>query len=213
MTVLSKGQGGTAEGCRHSKIREQCPSTSQLVWSRRHVGPHHLSAAAPLLLFHCLDRYGRGGENLPGWVQYRGHPLHLQQHVGIVGIQHQHHRRNPGKLGEDPRRYLQSVLDKNKSTPKLILCLFWDQCVCVTHQNAASKRWSDFYGNKSEEAQKFPLGNITDPEIKLQLISLQDKGSTVLSEDKAAKVPLSFGFCCNYALQQAPGNIKKKIFI
>lgn len=38
----------------------------------------------------------------------------------------------------------------------------------------------------------FDINNITDPVIKLQIISLQDKGSTVLSEEKAAKVAQHF---------------------
>ncbi|XP_028257888.1 angiotensin-converting enzyme 2 isoform X2 [Parambassis ranga] len=46
--------------------------------------------------------------------------------------------------------------------------------------------WGDFYSKMSEESLKFPIDQITDPEIKLQLISLQDKGSGALSEDKAS---------------------------
>uniref|UniRef100_A0A8D3D0Q6 Angiotensin-converting enzyme n=1 Tax=Scophthalmus maximus TaxID=52904 RepID=A0A8D3D0Q6_SCOMX len=46
--------------------------------------------------------------------------------------------------------------------------------------------WSNFYTQMSEESQKFPIGEINDPEIKLQLISLQDKGAGALSQDKGA---------------------------
>uniref|UniRef100_A0A4W6CJV1 Angiotensin-converting enzyme n=1 Tax=Lates calcarifer TaxID=8187 RepID=A0A4W6CJV1_LATCA len=46
--------------------------------------------------------------------------------------------------------------------------------------------WGNFYTKMSEESQKYPIGQIKDQEIKLQLISLQDKGSGVLSQDKAA---------------------------
>ncbi|XP_026175949.1 angiotensin-converting enzyme 2 [Mastacembelus armatus] len=46
--------------------------------------------------------------------------------------------------------------------------------------------WGNFYSQMSEESQKFPIEQIRDPEIKLQLISLQDKGSGALSLDKAA---------------------------
>ncbi|XP_037339303.2 angiotensin-converting enzyme 2 [Pungitius pungitius] len=45
--------------------------------------------------------------------------------------------------------------------------------------------WGNFYTNMSEESLQFPLDQITDPEIKLQLVSLQDKGSGALSPDKA----------------------------
>ncbi|GAA6218829.1 angiotensin-converting enzyme 2 [Lates japonicus] len=46
--------------------------------------------------------------------------------------------------------------------------------------------WGNFYTKMSEESQKYPIEQIKDQEIKLQLISLQDKGSSVLSQDKAA---------------------------
>ncbi|KAL6112857.1 ace2 [Pungitius sinensis] len=46
--------------------------------------------------------------------------------------------------------------------------------------------WGNFYTKMSEESLQFPLDQITDPEIKLQLVSLQDKGSGALSPDKAA---------------------------
>lgn len=46
--------------------------------------------------------------------------------------------------------------------------------------------WGKFYAQMSEESMKFPIDQIKDPEIKLQLISLQDKGSGALSSDKAA---------------------------
>ncbi|XP_045888831.1 angiotensin-converting enzyme 2 [Micropterus dolomieu] len=45
--------------------------------------------------------------------------------------------------------------------------------------------WGNFYTQMSEDSQQFPIDQIKDPEIKLQLISLQDKGSGALSHDKA----------------------------
>ncbi|XP_032355526.1 angiotensin-converting enzyme 2 [Etheostoma spectabile] len=48
--------------------------------------------------------------------------------------------------------------------------------------------WGKFYSQMSEESLKFPVDQIKDPEIKLQLISLQDKGSGALSPDKAAQL-------------------------
>ncbi|XP_047437247.1 angiotensin-converting enzyme 2 [Mugil cephalus] len=47
------------------------------------------------------------------------------------------------------------------------------------------QRWGVFYSQMSEESQKFNINEIRDPEIILQLISLQDKGSGALSPDKA----------------------------
>ncbi|XP_060924594.1 angiotensin-converting enzyme 2 [Limanda limanda] len=48
--------------------------------------------------------------------------------------------------------------------------------------------WGSFYTQMSEESLKFPIDQIKDPEIKLQLISLQDKGAGALSQDKAARL-------------------------
>ncbi|XP_035508344.1 angiotensin-converting enzyme 2 [Morone saxatilis] len=46
--------------------------------------------------------------------------------------------------------------------------------------------WGSFYSQMSAESQNFTISEIKNPEIKLQLISLQDKGSGALSPDKAA---------------------------
>lgn len=97
----------------------------------------------------------------------------------------------------------------NKKNTKADIVRVGIRCVCFyVHQSAAGKRWSDFYANKSKEAEKFEISNITDPEIKLQLISLQDKGSTALPADKAAKVAHRFGFGSNYELQYVSQNEK-----
>lgn len=57
-------------------------------------------------------------------------------------------------------------------------------------QSAEGQIWGKFYTQMSEESLKFPIHQIKDTEIKLQLISLQDKGSGALSPDKAAHVRL-----------------------
>ncbi|KAG8001285.1 Angiotensin-converting enzyme 2 [Nibea albiflora] len=46
--------------------------------------------------------------------------------------------------------------------------------------------WGKFYSNMSEQSRAFDISEIKDPVIKLQLISLQDKGSGALPADKAA---------------------------
>lgn len=193
---------------------------SQLVWSSRHVCSHRFSTAASLLHCSCLDKCGRRGENLPGSVQYRGRPRHLRQHAGIMGLQHQHHRRERGRNGEDSTCYFKSTLKKKRrktntkktkqKNTKTDIVRVGIRCVCFcVHQSAAGKRWSDFYANKSKEAEKFNISTVTDPEIKLQLISLQDKGSTVLPADKAAKVARRVGFCSNYERQYVSQKEKK----
>ncbi|XP_041936100.1 angiotensin-converting enzyme 2 [Alosa sapidissima] len=46
--------------------------------------------------------------------------------------------------------------------------------------------WGAFYSTVSEEAQLFPLDQISNLETKLQLMTLQDKGSGALDADKGA---------------------------
>lgn len=46
--------------------------------------------------------------------------------------------------------------------------------------------WGAYYSKASEEAQTFPIDQIHDLEIKLQLMTLQDKGSGALDADKGA---------------------------
>lgn len=55
-------------------------------------------------------------------------------------------------------------------------------------QTEQGEIWGTFYSKMSEESLKYPIDQIKDPEIKLQLISLQDKGSGALSPDKASRV-------------------------
>ncbi|XP_056134356.1 angiotensin-converting enzyme 2 [Lampris incognitus] len=66
----------------------------------------------------------------------------------------------------------------------------WNYNTNITQENSdklteQGRIWGSFYYNMSEESQAFPIDQIRDPEIKLQLISLQDKGSGVLSQEKA----------------------------
>lgn len=67
----------------------------------------------------------------------------------------------------------------------------WAYNTNITQENsdklsAEGQTWGDFYTKMSVESQKFPIDQIKDPQMKLQLISLQDKGSGALSPDKAA---------------------------
>ncbi|XP_029283581.1 angiotensin-converting enzyme 2 [Cottoperca gobio] len=67
----------------------------------------------------------------------------------------------------------------------------WDYNTNITQENSdklseQGRIWANFYNQKSEESLKYPIDQIRDSTIKLQLISLQDKGSGALSPDKAA---------------------------
>ncbi|MEQ2158537.1 hypothetical protein GOODEAATRI_013382 [Goodea atripinnis] len=48
---------------------------------------------------------------------------------------------------------------------------------CCSMQSEQGKIWSAFYSQISEESRNYPIDQIKDPQIKLQLILLQDIGS------------------------------------
>ncbi|XP_009887332.1 PREDICTED: angiotensin-converting enzyme 2 isoform X2 [Charadrius vociferus] len=65
----------------------------------------------------------------------------------------------------------------------------WNYNTNITEETArkmteADAKWSAFYDEASRNASNFPLANIQDPLIKLQIQSLQDRGSSVLSTEK-----------------------------
>ncbi|XP_066477411.1 angiotensin-converting enzyme 2 [Tiliqua scincoides] len=69
----------------------------------------------------------------------------------------------------------------------------WDYNTNITDENArkmneAGSRWSVFYEEASNNASNFNLNSISDNMIKLQLQSLQDKGSSVLSPEKYSQL-------------------------
>ncbi|KAJ0056552.1 hypothetical protein NL108_010381, partial [Boleophthalmus pectinirostris] len=67
----------------------------------------------------------------------------------------------------------------------------WAYNTDISQENANKESeqgalWGAFYAEMSAESANFPIDQIKDREIKLQLISLQDKGSGALSPDKQA---------------------------
>ncbi|KFV78381.1 Angiotensin-converting enzyme 2 [Struthio camelus australis] len=54
--------------------------------------------------------------------------------------------------------------------------------------NEAGAKWSAFYDEASRNASNFPLANINDDLIRLQIQSLQDRGSSVLSPEKYTRL-------------------------
>ncbi|KAM4592837.1 angiotensin-converting enzyme 2 [Odontesthes bonariensis] len=67
----------------------------------------------------------------------------------------------------------------------------WAYNTNITNENSdkvseQGQIWGDFYTKMSEESLKYPIDQIKDPKIKLQLTSLQDKGSGALHPDKAS---------------------------
>ncbi|EMP25694.1 Angiotensin-converting enzyme 2 [Chelonia mydas] len=69
----------------------------------------------------------------------------------------------------------------------------WDYNTNITDENAekmneAGAKWSAFYDAASNNASKYAIDKIMDPIVKLQLQSLQDKGTSVLSEEKYSEL-------------------------
>ncbi|XP_015226730.1 PREDICTED: angiotensin-converting enzyme 2 [Cyprinodon variegatus] len=69
----------------------------------------------------------------------------------------------------------------------------WNYNTNITQENAdkvseQGRIWSTYYSQMSEESLKYPIDQIKDLQIKLQLISLQDKGSGALTPDKASRL-------------------------
>ncbi|XP_051531994.1 angiotensin-converting enzyme 2-like [Myxocyprinus asiaticus] len=65
----------------------------------------------------------------------------------------------------------------------------WAYNTDISQENAdketeAYKIWSEYYSKMSEESGAYPIDQISDPEIIIQLQKLQDKGSGALSSDK-----------------------------
>lgn len=100
-----------------------------------------------------------------------------------MGIQHQHHQGELPETGKPSftRNIRKELLVNNSHNIAVgFLC----------HQAEEGQIWSKFYTLMSNESQKFNIDQIKNAEIKLQLIFLQDKGSGVLSPDKAQHVRL-----------------------
>ncbi|CAJ0959493.1 unnamed protein product [Ranitomeya imitator] len=92
----------------------------------------------------------------------------------------QHHR----LIASMPRR-IDAVIDakgplhQNAQNNVIIHLIF---------QNAASEKWSKFYSNASDFSTKYPVNEVTDNMVKLQLIHLGNKGSGVLPTDKYTRL-------------------------
>lgn len=65
----------------------------------------------------------------------------------------------------------------------------WDYNTNITEENIqkmneAGAKWTAFYEEQSNQSKRYPLQEIQDTTVKLQLKALQQTGSSVLSEDK-----------------------------
>ncbi|KAF4107393.1 angiotensin-converting enzyme 2 [Onychostoma macrolepis] len=69
----------------------------------------------------------------------------------------------------------------------------WAYNTDISQENADKEAeayaiWSEYYSKMSEESSAYPIDQISDPLIKIQLQKLQDKGSGALSPDKASEL-------------------------
>ncbi|XP_075706998.1 angiotensin-converting enzyme 2 [Rhinoderma darwinii] len=69
----------------------------------------------------------------------------------------------------------------------------WEYNTNITDENAqkmneAAAKWSAFYKNASDFSARYPIDQVTDNLVKLQLIYLGNKGSAILPTDKYARL-------------------------
>ncbi|XP_059926721.1 angiotensin-converting enzyme 2 isoform X2 [Gadus macrocephalus] len=102
----------------------------------------------------------------------------------------------PGlRAQEDTETRARAFLEKFSTEASVIMYDYslasWAYNTDITEENsnklsAKGAIWGEFYGRMSTESLAFPLHEVKDPVVKLQLISLQDKGSGALSPEKSA---------------------------
>ncbi|CAL8379460.1 unnamed protein product [Arctogadus glacialis] len=102
----------------------------------------------------------------------------------------------PGlRAQEDTETRARAFLEKFSTDASVIMYDYslasWAYNTDITEENSniLSEKgavWAEFYGRMSTESLAFPLHEVKDPVVKLQLISLQDKGSGALSPEKSA---------------------------
>ncbi|XP_030642567.1 angiotensin-converting enzyme 2-like [Chanos chanos] len=92
-------------------------------------------------------------------------------------------------IEQEAREFLKRVDDNATILVYDYTVASWEYNTNITTENAdkVSEKgavWSSFYSKASAASSAYPVDQISDPELKLQLIALQDKGSGALSEDK-----------------------------
>ncbi|XP_048108405.1 angiotensin-converting enzyme 2-like isoform X1 [Alosa alosa] len=92
-------------------------------------------------------------------------------------------------LEDNARQFLKWVDDNATELVYDYTRSSWNYNTNITAENADKVSemgaiWSAYYTKASEDSLSFPIDQIKDPMMKLQLIALQDKGSGVLPQDK-----------------------------
>ncbi|KAM9320348.1 angiotensin-converting enzyme 2 [Gastrophryne carolinensis] len=92
-------------------------------------------------------------------------------------------------ITSDARAFLQEYQDVGEQLYHQSALAQWEYNTNITDENAqkmseAGSKWSAFYKNASEFSARFPIDQITDESVKLQLIYLGEKGAAILPNDK-----------------------------
>ncbi|KAJ8378725.1 hypothetical protein AAFF_G00237030 [Aldrovandia affinis] len=92
-------------------------------------------------------------------------------------------------LEEQAKEFLQRFDDGATNLMYQYSLASWEYNTNITAENSnklaqQAEIWAAYYSKVSEDSLIYPLDQIKDPTIKLQLIMLQDKGTGALSKDK-----------------------------
>ncbi|NXT84185.1 ACE2 enzyme, partial [Zapornia atra] len=109
--------------------------------------------------------------------------LHLWLLCGLSAVV------TPQNVTQEAQRFLEDFNRRAEDISYESSLASWNYNTNITEENAnkmneADSKWSAFYDEASRNASSFPLASIQDALTRLQIQSLQDRGSSVLSPEK-----------------------------
>uniref|UniRef100_A0A8C3TSL7 Angiotensin-converting enzyme n=1 Tax=Catharus ustulatus TaxID=91951 RepID=A0A8C3TSL7_CATUS len=99
----------------------------------------------------------------------------------------------PQDVTQEAQKFLEEFNSRAENISYENSIASWNYNTNITEENAnkmneAGAKWSAFYKEASENASKFSVDSITDDLTKLQIQTLQDRGSSVLPSEKYNRV-------------------------
>ncbi|XP_007500935.2 angiotensin-converting enzyme 2 isoform X1 [Monodelphis domestica] len=96
-------------------------------------------------------------------------------------------------IEEDAKTFLDDYNAKAEELSHQSALASWEYNTNITNENVekmneAAARWSSFYENQSSISRTYPLNEITNATVKLQLKSLQKKEGAVLSTEQSVRL-------------------------
>ncbi|XP_064167231.1 angiotensin-converting enzyme 2 [Anguilla rostrata] len=96
-------------------------------------------------------------------------------------------------LEQQAREFLQKFDEEATNLMYQYSLASWEYNTNITSENSAKlavqgEVWANYYSKVSKESLAFPVDQIPDPIIKMQLIALQDKGSGALSKEEVDRL-------------------------